>query len=699
MVKTMKVAGLVLAAAALFSGNGSAGPFVAAETPDAVLEEFDNSHTMASVEARLQQLDRASAEEARVKYISELRESLIKAEEARIQLESELKLEKRTATETKDRLTSELKETKGRLEGELKFTRRSLEETKVNMAAELEEYKERLDEVTMTCDIRTTALQTTISSLNVTHEEWKARATDLGHSYDDMQALVIDSKHEQLAAEMGRVAFETTSVSVESENTRLTAQVTELEVTVEGLRDEASMQADRIAVMMKQHFDLESQLLIQVSTLNRTEVLNVLLRENLHEARQRELTAESREMSRYTEAATLNVTVAELKALVARQEKDVVSLTEASDNKNAVLTAAAKKTVGLQEKLIELAGKLEVAKIILEKYLTPAQIKYEEEKYHEWQGEAQATAVAAATAALATEKAALEWRIVEAESAVAHSDVLSSELSHTLKMAEEKLYALEDKYDELSKLAHSNEPLRHRVREAHEHQQRLDSMSYARAEAVRVRLASLDLTNKHLLAHIDSVKSAMTTIEATAKTKSAQLMQASAHSAQVSEILLNVAGTLSSCDIRPKAFQEEVHNAIGQWDRMYFMNESLIDLEQRNIELTEANEQAWALIDAKSAAMAGAADDMTRIETELTAAMNELRETKDQVTVTEGEIGLLKRVVGASGKAFPASWSSFWAESAAMYSEMSVTKLEISCYAAAMSMLIFGIFSKPTVQK
>ena len=35
----MKVAGLVLAAAALFSGNGSAGPFVAAETPDAVLEE------------------------------------------------------------------------------------------------------------------------------------------------------------------------------------------------------------------------------------------------------------------------------------------------------------------------------------------------------------------------------------------------------------------------------------------------------------------------------------------------------------------------------------------------------------------------------------------------------------------------------------------------------------------------------------
>lgn len=58
-----------------------------------------------------------------------------------------------------------------------------------------------------------------------------------------------------------------------------------------------------------------------MSTLNRTEVLNVLLRENLHEARQRELTAESREMSRHTEAAALNVTVAELKALVARQEK------------------------------------------------------------------------------------------------------------------------------------------------------------------------------------------------------------------------------------------------------------------------------------------------------------------------------------------------------------------------------------------
>ena len=39
MVKTMKVAGLVLAAAALFSGNGSAGLFAAAETAEAVIEE------------------------------------------------------------------------------------------------------------------------------------------------------------------------------------------------------------------------------------------------------------------------------------------------------------------------------------------------------------------------------------------------------------------------------------------------------------------------------------------------------------------------------------------------------------------------------------------------------------------------------------------------------------------------------------
>ena len=56
-------------------------------------------------------------------------------------------------------------------------------------------------------------------------------------------------------------------------------------------------------------------------------------------------------MSRHTEASALNVTVAELKAVVARQAQDLVGLTETSDGKNAALIAAAKKTVGLQEKL------------------------------------------------------------------------------------------------------------------------------------------------------------------------------------------------------------------------------------------------------------------------------------------------------------------------------------------------------------
>ena len=63
-------------------------------------------------------------------------------------------------------------------------------------------------------------------------------------------------------------------------------------------------------------------------------------------------------MSRHTEASALNVTVAELKAVVARQAQDLVGLTETSDGKNAALIAAAKKTVGLQEKLAQAKEKL-----------------------------------------------------------------------------------------------------------------------------------------------------------------------------------------------------------------------------------------------------------------------------------------------------------------------------------------------------
>ena len=45
---------------------GAAEPIVPAEH---VIEEHDYSHQMASVEARLQQLDRSNAEEARVRYV------------------------------------------------------------------------------------------------------------------------------------------------------------------------------------------------------------------------------------------------------------------------------------------------------------------------------------------------------------------------------------------------------------------------------------------------------------------------------------------------------------------------------------------------------------------------------------------------------------------------------------------------------
>ena len=174
-------------------------------------------------------------------------------------------------------------------------------------------------------------------------------------------------------------------------------------------------QNDRITAMMKQHFALESQLMVQVSTLNRTEVLNVLLRENLHEARQREIAVESRHATALSEAQALNLTVEKVASMNKRVEKDVSDLRASSDGKNRALVAAAKKYAGLAEQLIVLSGKLEVAKIILEKYLTPAQIKFEEEEYYSWQGEAQATAVAAATAKIETEKSNLEWRIVEAE--------------------------------------------------------------------------------------------------------------------------------------------------------------------------------------------------------------------------------------------------------------------------------------------
>ena len=157
----------------------------------------------------------------------------------------------------------------------------------------------------------------------------------------------------------------------------LKGRVTELEQMLRQQELNSKKQNDRITAMMKQHFALESQLMVQVSTLNRTEVLNVLLRENLHEARQREIAVESRHATALSEAQALNLTVEKVASMNKRVEKDVSDLRASSDGKNRALVAAAKKYAGLAEQLIVLSGKLEVAKIILEKYLTPAQIKFE----------------------------------------------------------------------------------------------------------------------------------------------------------------------------------------------------------------------------------------------------------------------------------------------------------------------------------
>ena len=152
---------------------------------------------------------------------------------------------------------------------------------------------------------------------------------------------------------------------------------------------------------------------------------------------------------------------------------------------------------------------------------------------------------------------------------------------------------------------------------------------------------------------------------------------------------------------------------------MQAMNASLLELSSANAELDAANKEMRALLDEQTAAMQRTANHTMQLEVDLAATGFELRDTEEKAQVgraltaciimhhgtvtsnpptlaqvTQGENEILKKVVGASGKSFPESWASFWSDSAAFYSETTVTKMEISCYAAAMSMLIFGFFSK-----
>ena len=72
---------------------------------------------------------------------------------------------------------------------------------------------------------------------------------------------------------LSQVAHETTASAIHSENVMLKGRVTELEQMLRQQELNSKKQNDRITAMMKQHFALESQLMVQVSTLNRTEVL------------------------------------------------------------------------------------------------------------------------------------------------------------------------------------------------------------------------------------------------------------------------------------------------------------------------------------------------------------------------------------------------------------------------------------------
>ena len=435
-------------------------------------------------------------------------------------------------------------------------------------------------------------LESTLAGLNSTCQGWKLRMDELDRSYEEMQALVVDTKHGELAAEAMQASLQAEIASLASQKDAVDLRLVELQSSVSGLTQENRLSKSRATEIVRWGSELESHIETVAVVLNRTEMRNADLQTVVDASRQRELKCESENAALDSQLSLVNATLIELSARNMNIENNIQGLISAGEGKNRALAAAAKRTAWLQEKLTRLSGEMGVAKTILEKYGAAAEVRVEEEKIFAWQAEAQAAAVDAATASINATKNECLGRIAEMQAHVNGSTTLASELDYALRLSIERHANTERRFKETTAKIESNEPFRTRVRELHANHKRQQLAMNARADSVRASLAMLAFTRTELQNHLNTTLTYYTAIGKTSQMYASGLLAAASRAKALEGKLSLLSATLASCDIKLDEFKDDVSRA-QQWAAVSAWNQSKVELESRIHELVDAHGAAW----------------------------------------------------------------------------------------------------------
>lgn len=400
--------------------------------------------------------------------------------------------------------------------------------------------------------------------------------------YAQLQTLLVDSKHEQMAAEAAAAAAQANAHQLEMKVLQLQAKVTFLEHTGGGTAtaggSEGGSKLERLVAQLSE-------------SLNATEARNRQLELDKDKSWSRAIKAEAKAAKLHAFEATRNATLEHLQKQVASLQNTIQALESQSRLKNQALAASAKRTAWLQEKLTKLAGEMRHSLTVFEQYADVQEVVNLKMRMRAWFADTQEASVTAAMEAANTSTTALELKLLEAERGLNIKDQYVASLHNTVVQSAESLRLLSDKFEELTNDRDGEHFFLQKLEAWKEQQRHQEALHHAQTEALLHSRKSLE-SNQQLLAGHARLSQAMQT---TADEHESSLGVAAERFAELQEKLRLLAGTLSTCDVQLHEYKEEAERA-QNWAAVHALNASKIQAETRARKLQSAYDQVQAVL-------------------------------------------------------------------------------------------------------
>lgn len=408
------------------------------------------------------------------------------------------------------------------------------------------------------------------------------RAAEPEHDvhFAELQAMLVDSKHEQLAAEAAAAGYQANAHKLEMNVIRLQARVAflegasgstgvEIQSTTEQSRDERVERLERLVLELAE-------------SVNVTHKKNLELEADRDRAWSRALQAEANAAKLHAFEGTLNATVERLETTVASQQAHINNIDAVSLLKNQALAAGAKRTAWLQEKLTRLAGEMHRATAVFEKHAHVQEVAMIRNSMQSWFAETKEASVFAAMQTANASTAVLELKLTEAEQNLNTKGKYADSLRDTVLQSADSLRLLSLKFEELTNShAHSPAEYQQAVLDALEESNRqYTALSEAKDEVLQLSKDNAASNAERLAGRWEDNARLSKAMHSTAEATSSSLVVAAERFAELQDKLRLLAGTLSTCDVQLKEYQEEAERA-QNWADVHALNASKIAAEER----------------------------------------------------------------------------------------------------------------------